>query len=362
MSDAPRFVFAVCQAGAERALKTEVAARHAGLRFAYSRPGLVTWKTDAPIDPAFELGAVFARVWGAALGGAATPDEALALVDAGAAPGRLRLHVFARDPWRPDEAPPEAAAELARAADDWRARLHALAPARWLEGDRAAAGELVVDVIVPVEPDERAWVGLHRHGPGRWPSPGGRAPLSEPPGAPSRAWRKLEEALVWSGLAPGRGQVAVELGSAPGGATAALLARGVEVWGVDPGDMDPAIVARPGFHHLKTTLGDVRLEALPARVDWLLMDVNLAPQVALHGVRRFVAAWRRELRGAVLTLKLNDWKMAAELPALIERVRAMGLADARATQLPSNRQEVCVVARAATSPARSARSRPSRRR
>ena len=36
--------------------------------------------------------------------------------------------------------------------------------------------------------------------------------------------------------------------------------------------------------------------------------------------------------------------MAAEIPALLDRVRAMGLTGVRATQLPTNRQEICVYA------------------
>jgi hypothetical protein len=50
------------------------------------------------------------------------------------------------------------------------------------------------------------------------------------------------------------------------------------------------------------------------------------------------------LRGAVLTLKLNDWSFVAELPVLVERIRQMGLADVRLRHLPSNRREVCAVA------------------
>jgi len=180
-----------------------------------------------------------------------------------------------------------------------------------------------------------------------------------PAEAPSRAWLKLEEALLWSGLPLAKGHVAVEVGSAPGGASFALVARGLTVVGVDPGDMDARVTGGPRFTHLRTTLGDVRVEALPERVDWLLMDVNLAPQVALHQVRRLVALLRlRGLRGVVLTLKMNDAHAWADVPELVERVRAMGLVDVRATQLPSNRHEICVIGKAAPAASRLARRRP----
>jgi hypothetical protein len=73
--------------------------------------------------------------------------------------------------------------------------------------------------------------------------------------------------------------------------------------------------------------------------------VNLAPQVALHEVNRLMPPLRATLRGAVFTLKLNDWSFVDELPALVERIRGMGFADVTLRHLPSNRREVCAVAR-----------------
>lgn len=206
-------------------------------------------------------------------------------------------------------------------------------------------GELVLDVIV--RRDDPLWVGFHRHADAHSMFPGGRAELVLPSEAPSRAWLKLEEAVSWSHLPLRAGQVAVEIGSAPGGASWALLQRGLHVVGVDPGEMAPQVLSARGFSHLQLSLGELRREQLPRHVDWLLMDVNLAPQVALHGIRRIVSTLRPTLRGVLFTLKLNDWKMAAEVPALCARIANMGLANVRATQLPSNRREICAVATAA---------------
>ncbi len=307
-----RFVFAICQPASAGHLKAEVAREHPTWRFAYSRPGLLTFKTPDEITPDVELRSVFARVWGLSLGA----------VDLDAAQKTWTptlTHVFPRE--EPEHEPvPEV--QLAR------------------------PGDLVLDVIL-APPPEPAWLGLHRHTPAHHPWPGGRPPISVPPDAPSRAFAKIEEAIVWSGAPVRPGQLAVEIGSAPGGAAYALLRRGVHVTGVDPGDMDAHVLAFTGptgarLTHLRTTLGDVRREALPPRVDWLLLDVNLAPQVALHQVKRLVAALRPTLRGVVFTLKLNDDKVAAQIPDLIRRVEGMAMTHVRATQLPSNRQEICV--------------------
>lgn len=340
----------MCQIGAEQALKAEVARLRPAWRFAFSRPGLLTFRADAPIGPDVSLDAVFARAHGASLGRAATSADAVAtarrVLDARDARGPLFLHVFERDRARPgEEEPGDTYGPLAA---EVRERLLAAAP----EGTFAPldalvgaprTGALVLDVIAA--PDEPLFLGLHAHGPGHSPHPGGRPPLTLPPEAPSRAWLKLEEALAWSALPLRRGDVAVEIGSAPGGASWALLQRGLTVVGVDPGAMDPRVLAAPRFQHLQVPLGDLRREQLPPDVRWLLLDVNLAPQVALHGVRRIVSTLRGTLRGAIFTLKLNDWALAEKVPDLLARVAGMGLRDVRATQLPSNRREICVVAR-----------------
>jgi hypothetical protein len=80
-------------------------------------------------------------------------------------------------------------------------------------------------------------------------------------------------------------------------------------------------------------------------VDWLLLDVNLAPQVALHEVARLMPRLRATLQGAVFTLKLNDWTFVDALPSLVDRIRKMGLPEVGLRHLPSNRREICAVAR-----------------
>ena len=70
MSDPPGFLFVTCQVGAEAALKSEVARRWPEFRFAYSRPGFVTFKLpkDHSLPADFDLEAVFARAHAFSLG------------------------------------------------------------------------------------------------------------------------------------------------------------------------------------------------------------------------------------------------------------------------------------------------------
>lgn len=359
---ADAFVFAVCQRGAESALKNEAARARPDLRAGYQRPGLVTFK--GPPDAAARTPApVFARAWGASLG-TAVDFDALAERLAGEPAlgvGPWHLHVFERDGARPGEAPPALAvgARAAGVEQALRERLReTFRPAGF-----PAPGDVVVDVVVaPDRANERddPWlVGWHRHGAEHSPNPGGHIPVPSRPGAPSRAYRKIEEALAVSGFAPQPGQRVVELGAAPGGTAYAMLERGLHVVAVDPQEMNPAVAALAEargleYAHVASPMAAVRLEALPREVQWLLMDVHLAPQVALHSVTRWVGWWRKTLEGVVFTLKLGTWEDANELPTWLERMRALGLEDVHAVQLPSNRQEVCAYGRMA-------RGRPARR-
>jgi len=318
----PDFAFASCLPGVEPAVKLEVARDRPDLAFAFSRPGLVTFKSTGAIAPEDPPGSAFARVWGKSLGTVVNPDEVRAQL---AELGVTRVHVYSRDP--------EIAADLA----PWSAL-----------GPRGPAvdGELVANIIVPpgVASAEAAFLGIHRHDPTRGPEPGGGFGVVVPEDAPSRAYAKIEEAIAWAKLPMSGGQVALEIGAAPGGAVLALARRGLTVWGVDTGELAPVVKALPNVTHLAKKVGAVRWEELPPRIDWLLVDVNLAPQVALHEISRLMPKLRPTLRGAVFTLKLNDWGFVAELPKLVQRIRDLGLTNVRLRHLPANRKEVCAVA------------------
>lgn len=318
------FAFAMCLPGLEPAVKRDVARVQPGLRLAYSRPGLLTFKADGPEASEIASPTPFARLWGRALGPARTADDAARYL---ASIGAQRLHVFARDP--------AAIVDLAAWHDAIAAQLA-------IPSGAAVAGELVGDVIVAA--GEPAWVGSHRAAHGMPPHPGAAIPVDLAADAPSRAFAKIEEAIAWAELPIAPGHVALEIGAAPGGAMLALARRGVEVWGVDTADIAAHVLAEPRVHHLRHKVGAVRWEQLPPRVDWLLLDVNLAPQVALHEVARLMLRLRTTLYGAVFTLKLNDWSFVDVLPDLVARIHAMGFASVRLRHLPSNRREITAVA------------------
>lgn len=348
MPDAAHFLFCVCQAGAEQAVKQELSVLRPELRFAYSRPGFVTFKSPAPLHLDEPLAAIFVRTHGRSIGPVASSEQVFAALSAICPKGQpVRLHVWERDVARPGEEPPGfrygPAAGVVRGAlvEAWPLGQYPL-----LDGELAEVGDWVLDVIVGGA-GEPWWLGAHVHVEGRSPRPGGRIAVEMPEEAPSRAYRKLEEALVWSGAPVRPGDVAVEIGSAPGGASYALLRRGVNVYGIDPAEMDPVVLDFRGpagnrFVHFQRPMSLVQRGDLPRELHWVLMDVNLAPQVALITARRLAARPRAALLGVLLTLKLDDWRAARHLSRLLHSIRSMGMVDVRATQLPSNRMEVFV--------------------
>jgi 23S rRNA (cytidine2498-2'-O)-methyltransferase len=153
----------------------------------------------------------------------------------------------------------------------------------------------------------------------------------------------MAEALAWSGLPIEKDDECVELGCAPGGASQALLDRGLYVTGIDPAEVDPILLEHPRFRHLRKRSKEVRRsEYLGVR--WLAADMNLAPNYTLDAVEAIVSHADVHIRGMVLTLKLADWSHAERLAEYAARVHGWGYRDVRMRQLASGGQEVCLVA------------------
>jgi 23S rRNA (cytidine2498-2'-O)-methyltransferase len=345
-----QFLFVTCQVGAEKAVKGEVRRRWPDFRAAFARPGFLTFKLPAglglPGD--FDLESVFTRAWGFSLGKASGPDpETLARAAwelAGDRPCE-RIHAWERDRFEPGEHRFEPSITPAAVAAYAALRGTCPRPQALARGDhlaeQARPGDWVLDCIL-IDPGQW-WVGWHRVGglPSR--RPGGLMHLELPPEAVSRAWLKMEEALRWSQLPISEGARCVEIGSAPGGASQALLARGLEVLGIDPAAMDPAVLAQPRFRHIRRRAAGVpRREFRKAR--WLTADMNVAPNYTLDVVESIVTHAEVNIRGLLLTLKLPEWTLAEHVPEYLERVRSWGYNTVLARQLQYNRREFCVAA------------------
>ncbi len=350
------FLFATCQVGAEIALKHDAArAREPELKFAYSRPGFLTFKVGTEARPSWTsmVPSIFARATGVVLGkelAAQVPRRALSAAQEIADRGKkVVLHVYERDEYEPGEEPDVYFPGLRAAEMEKSIRAFEGASGAFEEFSEARPGDLVLDVIWIQDAADPAsaewWFAAHRHAAGRSPYPGGKAPFSLPPGAPSRAYLKIQEALDWAGLKIQPGEVAVEVGCAPGGAVSFLLERGAQVVGVDSGEMHESVRGNRRFTHIKKSIADVSREELPDRVNYLLFDINAEPRVTLSYAEKIVPTLKPHLKAAILTLKLNQWKLAEEISYYLRRIEMMGFTYVTAAQLSNHRKEFVAIAR-----------------
>jgi 23S rRNA (cytidine2498-2'-O)-methyltransferase len=347
----PAFLFITCQIGAERAVKDEIARDWKDFRFAYSRPGFLTFKLPEKnrLSEDFDLHSVFARSYAFSLGKIQGNDPAQMAQEAWKLLGRRfvqRIHVWTRDAAEPGDHGYEPS--ITPQAIEVHAKLLEHCPRPKLLAPKAAdplrpakSGELLLDCVL-VEPDEW-WIGFHRAGQiaSRWS--GGMLALELPKAAISRAWLKMEEALRWSQLPIPAGARIAEIGSAPGGASQALLDRGMTVMGIDPARMDPRLLKHPRFTHIRRRSTQVRRREF-RKIRWLTADMNVAPNYTLSAVESIVLHPQVSIRGMILTLKLPQWHLASQVPEYIERVRSWGYNLVRARQLQHNRREICLAA------------------
>jgi 23S rRNA (cytidine2498-2'-O)-methyltransferase len=351
----PPFVYAVCQHGAEAVLKRELALRAPQLRPAFSRPGFVTFKLDAPCsDPEkFHLPSAFARTSGFSLGsvkGERLHDLAAAVwqlpeVQTFLASVELAgLHVWQRDERTPGDRGFEPGPTLL--AEEAEQVIRELSPIESLRPDAPGGrstprNRWVLDVAM-IEPNQ--WfVGCHRSTSRVASWPGGVPAVDFPEHAVSRAYLKMAEAMSWASLPMSRGERVVELGCAPGGASQALLDAGLEVIGVDPAEVDESVLADPHFTHVRSRSVETSRKVF-RHVQWLAADMNVPPTFTLDAVEAVVKHPGISIRGMLLTLKLPDLALVEELPKFVERVRSWGYLDVRLRQLAFNRQEICLAA------------------
>ncbi len=338
------FIFATCNAGAEPSLKEEMTRLH-GARFrpAFMRPQLITWKCGGALSESYDLGGVYARASGLSFGLCKTDEEIVTKAASTSAGTPFHLHLFPRE-CAADTEPDE----TWRRMDALRERLAAAGLSAPLSG-APVIGDWVLDLIYERDSDA-CLVGAHQHSARQHPQPGGLSRGQLPAEAPSRAFLKMEQALAWRGFDGDgalAGMTALELGCAPGGGTYALLRRGVEVTGVDTGEMDARVLAFTGpggarLTHVRESAGAVSNATLPERVDLLISDMNLAPPVVI----KYVEALQRRVRARMLllTLKMNDREMESKLPDFIGHIARFAPGEVHTTQLQANRREITVFA------------------
>ncbi|MGO2579648.1 23S rRNA (cytidine(2498)-2'-O)-methyltransferase RlmM [Halomonas sp. AOP25-F1-15] len=172
--------------------------------------------------------------------------------------------------------------------------------------------------------------------------------LRFPSRAPSRSTLKLEEAWhefipreEWeTRLAPH--MQAADLGAAPGGWTWQLVQRGMYVYAIDNGPMDPQLMGTGQIDHLKE---DGFTWEPPQRLDWLVCDIVDKPVRVLAMVERWlIRKWCKE---AIFNLKLpmkKRWDEVTRCLTTLEDALEKAGVSAKVTcrHLYHDREEVTV--------------------
>lgn len=171
-------------------------------------------------------------------------------------------------------------------------------------------------------------------------APGGRTRVRVTGNFPSRAARKLEEALAWLGVEPGPGELCVDLGAAPGGWTYVLAERRARVIAVDPAKLRPEILAKKGVSHVQQSAFTYKPDA---EVDWLFCDMAWRPLEAAG----LLAKWGRNRwsRMLIANIKLPMTKKAELLARVKHILETEGdWKHVRTKQLYHDRDEITLTA------------------
>lgn len=348
------FAMICCQNGAQSAVLAEV--EREGWRRAFSRPGFVTVKSDVATDKLPR--GVFVRTASWSLGKAKGNDASAMIADVASAIASAkqtfdRLHVWPRDrvpigKFDFEPGPDEVTNAIAGMIADGVSRSLVRSP---IPNEIAKAGDNVLDIVL-IDPSEW-WIGWHyvpkatKSDSGAQVStmwPGGVQPIIPTVPVISRAYYKAAEAIQWSGFDMKRGELAIEVGSSPGGACGRMLELGLHVIGIDPGEMDPEILEHPNFTHICARADDIpRREFRGAK--WLFVDSNVRPDQALTTVENMITSRESDIEGMLLTLKLGGFSHADRIPKWIQRVKTWGAHDIRVRNLARGKVEVCMSAK-----------------
>lgn len=121
-------------------------------------------------------------------------------------------------------------------------------------------------------------------------------------GPPSRAYRKLWEALLFAGRLPAPGDLCVDAGACPGGWTWVLAGLGADVIAIDRAPLDESVAAMPGVRYMKHDAFTLKPGDI-GPVDWLCSDVICYPEALFD----WISAWRESglAKNFICTIKMQ---------------------------------------------------------
>ncbi len=159
--------------------------------------------------------------------------------------------------------------------------------------------------------------------------------------APSRSYLKMKEVHRFFKLNLIQGQQVLEIGSAPGGISYYLLRLGLNVFCIDPAQMEAKLQEDypQNFIHLQKSIFDVEFNEVPKEIDWVVVDLNLKAEISVNQTLRFVQK-NKSIKGVFLTLKTPKINDVAKILKLENEIQKKLNREIKVFQLPSHRREV----------------------
>lgn len=302
------FLYTLVNIGSEKLLKEEMSIKYPNFHFAYSKPGFITFKN---CDDFFDfneetkLDLVFARIYGLSIGKCNSDELVPKIAEYGSKRKvqryNLELEIISTEP--------------------------------------AAIGDEILDIIEMGE--DEYWLGIRKVAAFEWKSAAGIPRLIADEFIPSRAYFKIEEAMALTQDKVKEGDVVLEIGSAPGGATYSMLKRGAKVYGVDNAEMSEICMKNNKFIHMKMAMQKLTKDNIPENITTVVCDVNLDPYDVIPFLME-IFVLRPNIKRVYYTLKMGKRVKVKDIPDFILRFERAGFTKIKAVQLPSNKSEIMV--------------------
>lgn len=206
----------------------------------------------------------------------------------------------------------------------------------------SAEGKIVID-LMSLGPNE-IWFGAHSVASGCTRYPNSMAEVDTPDNAVSKGYLKLSQIVKLYALKLFKGDLWLDFGCAPGGASQYLLDEGCKVVGIDPAKISPEIANHKNFSHMKKSVQDLSHEDLPEDVRWIHADININPKQSIKEVLRLAKKYNRTLKGIIFTVQVVKMEYIENIESFEDQFYDWGFHNIISRQVPAHKKEYVILA------------------
>lgn len=319
-----QYIFVCTNPGNEKLLKEEIRIFYPELKFSFSKKGFVTFKNDGvayDLKTISQLQLAFSTRSGIFYG-KSTPETIVQDVKAsGLNCDELMIHSFAIE----CETDFDAAVAFGNEVNGY-----------------SAEGKIVIDLI-SLGPDE-IWFGAHSVANGCTRFPNSMVEVEKPQNMISSGFVKLAEIEKLYAIKLFKGDLWLDFGCAPGGASQFLLNEGCKVVGIDPAKVDPLVLNHKSFTHIKKSVQDLSHEKMPDDVRWIHADININPKQSIKEVLRLAKKYHRTLKGIIFTVQVVKMDYIENIESFEDQFYDWGFNNIISRQVPTHKKEYAIIA------------------